>query len=62
MSANWKPVPGFEGRYEVSDEGQVASVPFKQRCVLRNGKEAFRMTKRRVLAQQLVAEIARRIA
>lgn len=54
MSANWRPVPGFEGRYEVSNEGQVASVPFRQRYVLRNGKEGFRTTKRRVLAQQLI--------
>lgn len=24
---SWKPVPGFEGRYEVSDGGQVRSLP-----------------------------------
>lgn len=23
----WRPVPGFEGRYEVSDDGRVASLP-----------------------------------
>ena len=54
MTETWKPVPGFEGRYEVSDAGRVASVPFMQRHVLRNGKEAFRLTKRRVLAQQSI--------
>lgn len=54
MTAAWKPIPGFEGRYEISSEGQVASVPFQQRYVLRNGKEAFRTTKRRVVAQQMI--------
>lgn len=27
MTENWKPIPGFEGQYEVSDRGQVASLP-----------------------------------
>lgn len=52
MTETWKPVPGFEGRYEVSDLGRVASIPFMQRYVLRNGVVAFRLTKHRVLAQQ----------
>lgn len=49
----WKPVPGYEGRYEVSDQGRVRSVSFAQRYLLRNGKEAFRRTKPRLLATQL---------
>lgn len=48
----WKDVPGYEGRYQVSDMGRVKSVPFRQRYLLRNGVEAFRLTRERILAQQ----------
>lgn len=27
MNEIWKPVPGYEGRYEVSDQGRVRSLP-----------------------------------
>ena len=27
MKVEWRPVPGVEGRYEVSNDGQVASLP-----------------------------------
>ena len=36
--ANWKAVPGYEGRYEVSDEGEVKSLAHLKRGALRNGK------------------------
>ena len=29
----WKPVSGFEGYYEVSSLGKVASLPYRRRCV-----------------------------
>lgn len=48
----WKDVPGYEGRYQVSDQGRIKSLPFMQRYLLRNGKEAYRQTKERTLAQQ----------
>jgi hypothetical protein len=50
---NWKDIPGFEGRYQVSDQGRVRSMPRLQRYLLRNGQEAFRKTAERVLAQQV---------
>jgi len=50
----WKDIPGFEGRYQVSNHGRVLSLPFKQRYLLRNGVEAFRTTKARVLSQQKI--------
>jgi hypothetical protein len=54
MEEIWKPVNGFEGRYEVSSEGRVRSVPFMQRYLLRNGREAFRRTRSRIIATQLI--------
>lgn len=50
----WKDIPGYEGRYQVSDLGRVKSLPFEQRYLLRNGREAFRKTPERILAQQLI--------
>lgn len=50
----WKDVPGYEGRYQVSDQGRVKSLPFKQRYLLRTGAEAYRQTPERILAQQKI--------
>lgn len=44
----WKDVVGFEGRYQVSNTGRVKSLPFMQRYLLRNGREAFRKTKEKI--------------
>lgn len=50
----WRDIPGFEGRYQVSDLGRVKSLPFMQRYLLRNGREASRRTGERIVAQQLI--------
>lgn len=49
----WKDVPGYEGRYQVSDRGGIKSVAFQQRYLLRNGQEAWRTTKERLISRQL---------
>jgi NUMOD4 motif/HNH endonuclease len=54
MSENWKPILGLESRYEVSDLGRVKSLSFMQRYLLRNGREAFRRTRERIVAQQTI--------
>lgn len=45
----WRDIPGFEGRYQASDQGRIKSLPFMQRYLLRNGVEAFRRTRERIL-------------
>lgn len=52
MKENWGDIPGFEGRYQVSDLGRVKSLPFLQRYLLRNGKEAYRRTRERIRIPQ----------
>lgn len=55
MSEIWKDISGFEGRYQVSDQGRVRSVARLQRYThWRTGEELFRQTKDRVVAAQLV--------
>jgi hypothetical protein len=46
---NWKAIPGFEGRYEVSDCGRVRSVPHE--VAIGNG--AYRVTQAHLLKPQL---------
>lgn len=41
MTENWKDVPGYEGRYQVSDLGNVRSVDRRVRLVA-HGKETTR--------------------
>ena len=53
MMENWRDIPGYEGRYQVSDLGNVKSVAFKQRYLLRTGAEAWRLTKERLIARQI---------
>ena len=54
MTDQWKDVPGYEGRYQVSRSGRVKSIPFMQPYLLRNGTPALRQTKERVIAQQRI--------
>lgn len=39
----WRAIPGYEGRYEVSDQGQVRSLGLRVKA--RGGKTAFRKGK-----------------
>lgn len=48
----WKDVPGYEGRYQVSNQGRVKSLPFLQRYLLRTGAPALRRTNERILSAQ----------
>lgn len=50
----WKDIRGYEGRYQVSNLGNVKSVAFMQRYLLANKKEAYRLTKPKIIAQQLI--------
>lgn len=54
MTEQWKDIKGFEGRYQISNTGKVKAIPFKQRYLLRNGKEAFRLTKERLLCLNMI--------
>ena len=45
----WKAIPGYEGRYEVSNMGRVKSLSFMQRH-----KNGLRRVKERILAQQKI--------
>lgn len=49
----WKPIQYYEDRYLVSNLGRIKSLSFKQRYLLKTGVEAYRVTKERILAQQL---------
>lgn len=42
MNEAWKDIPGFEGRYQVSDAGRVRSLPHRVRLVA-HGKETTRL-------------------
>lgn len=53
MSEIWKSIPGFEDRYEVSNQGRVRSISFLQRYLLRNGNEAYRQTPVKIISQQV---------
>ena len=49
MSEQWKPIEGYEGCYEVSDQGWVRSVPHKVNT--KGGKQ--RMSPGRIMVQKL---------
>ena len=42
------------GRYQVSNYGRVKALSFMQRYLLRNGAEAFRKTKARIVATRAI--------
>ncbi|EJD0489927.1 NUMOD4 motif-containing HNH endonuclease [Salmonella enterica] len=48
MSEIWKPAPGFEDRYEVSNQGRVRSIDRRVRLVA-HGKETTRFAKGQLL-------------
>ena len=45
----WRDIPGFEGRYQVSDQGRVRSVDRHVRLVTRQGGEMFVLKRGRQL-------------
>ena len=47
-------ITGFGGRYQVSNYGRVKALSFMQRYLLRNGAEAFRKTKERIVATRAI--------
>ncbi|HAS8351234.1 TPA: hypothetical protein I7721_08940 [Vibrio vulnificus] len=53
MTEIWKPIQEYEDRYHISNLGRIKSLSFKQRYLLKTGKEAFRLTKEKILSQQL---------
>lgn len=57
MIEEWRAIPGFSGRYEVSNQGRVRSLAELRRYTHgRTGAEMFRQTKTRVLAQNRTRE------
>lgn len=54
MTEIWKDIPGYEGRYQVSDQGRVRSVEVSLRFVSKRGLESWRLAPSRVLAQQVI--------
>lgn len=53
---NWKDIPGYEGRYQVSDLGRVRSVDRYVRCVDKLGVERTRLARGQVLRPGLCRE------
>ena len=47
MEECWKDIPGYEGRYQVSDQGRVKALSFMQRW-----RHGLRRVRERILAQQ----------
>lgn len=52
----WKDVPGYEGRYQVSDLGRFRHLPRTIRFVSKRGNEAWRTTVLRVCAPNVTRE------
>lgn len=50
MNETWKDIPGYEGRYQVSDQGRVKALPRRLRFVSKAGREAWRITTERLCA------------
>jgi hypothetical protein len=51
MIENWRDIPGYEGRYQISDLGRVKSLSFMQRYLKRNHEPNFRRTKEKIIGQ-----------
>jgi hypothetical protein len=61
MNENWKPVPGYEGKYEVSDLGKVRSLKSGEPRLLRpglcsNGYVSVSLERKTHLVQHIVAQ------
>jgi hypothetical protein len=49
IAEEWRPVPGAEGRYEVSNLGRVKSLRRVVSCGIRQGKRAYRTVPEKIL-------------
>ena len=49
----WKDIPGYEGRYQVSDEGRVRSLDRVVRGVSKTGREYQRKVRGTILRPRL---------
>lgn len=49
---NWKDIENYEGIYQVSDKGQVRTIPGKTTVRMFNGREIVRHWKGRTLKQK----------
>jgi hypothetical protein len=56
VNEEWRDVPGYEGRYQVSDLGRVRSVPRKVRAVSKRGREYEIQLKGRILSPGICRE------
>lgn len=50
----WANISGYEGRYQVSDQGRIKALSFAQRYLLRNGRPALRRVREHIIAQQTI--------
>jgi len=53
MNEIWKDIPGYEGKYQVSNLARVKSLPQRIRYQHYNGVEMFRLTYEKILKQRL---------
>lgn len=49
MTEQWKDIAGFEGRYQISDQGRVKALSFMQRW-----RHGLRRVRERIIAQQTI--------
>lgn len=54
MTEVWKDIPGYEGKYQASDEGNIRSVAKRLRFVSKKGNESWRQTQPKIIAQQTI--------
>lgn len=49
----WKDIPGYEGKYQVSNVGRVKALSRRLRFVSKNGNESWRVSEQKILSQQI---------